>query len=59
MNKDDLLALAEPYWESMTPVYTRWITDARYRKLRPYARKWYRPACPVCRARANQEPSNG
>jgi hypothetical protein len=49
--KPSLLELAEPLtWESTTPAYTRWITDSRYRKLRPYARKWYRPACPRCAA---------
>ncbi|MBB5509607.1 hypothetical protein [Paraburkholderia atlantica] len=36
-------------WESTTPVYRRFITDARYQKLSPEARKWYRPyRCPHC-----------
>jgi hypothetical protein len=42
-------------WRSTTPVYTRFISDRRYRALRPYAQRWYEPICqrPCClRARA-------
>lgn len=35
-------------WESTTPVYTRYITEARYQKLMPEFQKWYRPICPTC-----------
>jgi hypothetical protein len=35
-------------WESMTLGYTRWITDSRYRRLRPNYQRWYRPICPNC-----------
>jgi hypothetical protein len=38
-------------WESVTPVYRRFITDARYQKLSAEARRWYRPyLCPHCAA---------
>ena len=30
-------------WESMTPCYTRYITDTKYNKISPNAQKWYRP----------------
>jgi hypothetical protein len=41
--------MSEPLvWESTTPYYTRWITDSRYRKLRPNYRRWYRPTCQRC-----------
>jgi len=35
-------------WEAATLGYTRFITDSRYKKLRPSYRKWYRPICPNC-----------
>lgn len=35
-------------WEATTLGYIRFITDSRYHKLRPYARKWYRPICQKC-----------
>ncbi len=40
-------------WESMTPAYTRWISDRKYNLLRPYAQKWYRPICPNCGPQSN------
>jgi hypothetical protein len=41
--------MSEPYaWESTTLGYTRWITDSRYRRLRPSYRRWYRPLCERC-----------
>jgi hypothetical protein len=44
-------ATVEPLvWESTTPVYTKFITDSRYRKLRPAYQKWYRPVCQKCAA---------
>ena len=42
-------ALIEPrWWESTTEVYTKYITDDRYRKLKPDFQKWYRPMCGKC-----------
>lgn len=36
-------------WESTTPVYTKYITDERYQKFSPEARKWYKPyRCSAC-----------
>ncbi|MDN7703309.1 hypothetical protein QZM15_33020 [Burkholderia sp. AU44665] len=36
-------------WESTTPVYTKYITDDRYQKFSPEARKWYKPyRCSAC-----------
>jgi hypothetical protein len=41
--------MTEPLaWESTTPAYIKWITDSRYRKLRPAYQKWYRPICAKC-----------
>ena len=46
----------EPFaWESTTPIYTRFITDARYQKLRPAYQKWYRPICNKCAPIAARE----
>lgn len=46
----------EPFaWESTTPVYTRFITDERYQKLRPAYQKWYRPICNKCTPVAARE----
>ena len=46
----------EPFaWESTTPIYTRFITDARYQKLRPAYQKWYRPICNKCAPVAARE----
>lgn len=40
---------AEPLvWESMTPVYIKYITDSRYQKLHPGFQKWYKPICEKC-----------
>lgn len=36
-------------WQSTTPYYTRFITDSRYRKLRPSYQRWYRPICDCVR----------
>jgi hypothetical protein len=48
--------LAEPLvWESTTPAYIRFVSDRRYRAFSSAVRKWYRPACPVCRTRAAGE----
>jgi len=41
-------------WESTTPAYTRFITQAKYDKMRPSFQKWYRPICQKC-ASANQK----
>jgi len=42
-------------WESTTIAYTKYITDAKYRKLRPEYRKWYKPyRCSECAARDAQ-----
>lgn len=35
-------------WKSTTICFTRFITDERYRKLRPSLRRWYEPVCPDC-----------
>ncbi|TCD25029.1 hypothetical protein E0D81_04910 [Lelliottia amnigena] len=38
-------------WESTTPVYIKFITDERYRRLRPGYQKWYKPyRCSNCAA---------
>jgi hypothetical protein len=42
---------AEPFlWESTTICYTKYITDSRYKRLRPSYQKWYRPICQKCSA---------
>jgi hypothetical protein len=48
-----LLATPQPSepiaWESTTPVYTKFITQDRFEKLRPEAQRWYKPyRCSVC-----------
>ncbi len=38
-------------WEAATPVYTKYITDARYQKLHPGFKPWYKPyRCSQCLA---------
>jgi hypothetical protein len=50
----------EPFaWESKTVCFTRWITDTRYRKLRPSFQRWYRPICPTCGPRALTTDTTG
>lgn len=46
----------EPFsWEATTPVYTKYITDSLYQKLKPEFQKWYKPyACSNCNAQAAQ-----
>lgn len=43
---------AEPVaWESTTVCYTKYVTDARYRKFSDAAKKWYKPyRCSSCAA---------
>lgn len=53
----DVKAVEPLVWEATTPGYTRFITQSKYEKLRPYARRWYRPVCQVCATRP--EPSHG
>ena len=51
-----------PAWRSKTPVYTRYISDRRYRLLRPAYQRWYEPVCQeLCcvASRASQENSRG
>ncbi len=39
-------------WEATTPVYTRFITDERYKVFSALARRWYRPyRCSRCSAK--------
>ncbi|WP_281414439.1 DUF5131 family protein [Rhizobium sp. ARZ01] len=46
-------------WESTTSVYIKYITDSRYQKFSPEARKWYKPyrcsCCTDARAAAFEE----
>jgi len=40
-------------WESTTPAYTRYVTQARYEKFSPAVRRWYKPyKCSSCEAPA-------
>lgn len=45
------IATTEPIaWESRTPVYKKYITETKFRKLRPAYQKWYKPyKCSSCR----------
>lgn len=43
-------------WESTTPVYVKFITDERYKRLRPGYQKWYKPyRCSQCAAAGKGE----
>ncbi|HCR2016722.1 TPA: hypothetical protein QCI64_001547 [Enterobacter asburiae] len=45
-------------WESITPVYIKFITDERYQRLRPGYKKWYKPyRCSQCAAAGKGEAS--
>jgi len=37
-------------WESTTPAYIKFVTDARYKKFTHNIQKWYRPVCQKCTA---------
>lgn len=48
--EDKARPAAEPIaWEATTPAYTKYITDARYQKLHPGFKPWYKPyRCSRC-----------
>ena len=44
-------------WEATTPAYTKYITDARYQKLHPGFKPWYKPyRCSQCESSVTREP---
>ena len=46
-------------WEATTPVYTKYVTDKRYRSFSDAAKRWYKPyKCSSCQAQAT-EPAQG
>lgn len=52
---------AEPIaWESTTPAYAKYITDARYKKLHPGFKPWFKPyRCSQCMASNEDAKSAG
>ena len=44
-------------WKATTVCFTRFITDARYQKLRPSLQRWYEPVCPDCAPSFARTPS--